>query len=128
MANAHGFIMLQEDGYETLIGDRGMKLSGGQRQRLTIARAMLKNAPILILDEATSAIDAESEAFIKEGLRKLENRPTIIMVAHRLSTVADMDRVALIEDGRVTALGPHRELLETSDSYRELVSTQLIEE
>jgi ATP-binding cassette subfamily B protein len=128
LSRASEFVDKLPKGLQTPVGDRGVVFSGGQRQRLAIARALLRKPRILILDEATSAIDSESEEFIKDGLRKLSDHPTIIIVAHRLSTVVDVDRVVVVEDGRVVAVGPHRELLETSTTYRDLVETQLIQE
>jgi ATP-binding cassette subfamily B protein len=128
LSRASEFVDKLPKGLQTPVGDRGVVFSGGQRQRLAIARALLRKPRILILDEATSAIDSESEEFIKDGLRKLSDHPTIIIVAHRLSTVVDVDRVVVVEDGRVVAVGPHRELLETSSTYRDLVETQLIQE
>ena len=125
VANAHEFIMLQEDGYETEIGDRGMRLSGGQRQRLTIARAMLKDAPILILDEATSALDSESEKEVQAGINNLMQRRTTFVIAHRLSTIARADRVLVIEAGKLVESGTANELLERGSSYRHLVAAQL---
>jgi len=114
------------NGINTYAGDRGVVLSGGQRQRLALARALLRRPKILILDEATSAVDSESESRIKDGLRKLEYHPTIIIVAHRLSTVVDVDRVILVNDGRIVTSGPHSELIRNSQEYRDLVETQLV--
>jgi ABC-type Fe3+/spermidine/putrescine transport system ATPase subunit len=103
------------------------QLSGGQRQRVALARALAHGAKLLILDEATAALDSEGEALVKESLRKLPDAPTIIIVSHRLSTVIDVDRVVLVQNGRIDAVGKHSELLATSESYRDLVENQLVE-
>ncbi len=126
LARASEFIDRLPERYDTEIGERGVQISGGQRQRLAIARALVRKPRILILDEATSALDAESEAFVQEGLRNLEYRPTTLIVAHRLSTVVHVDRVVVIDHGRIIASGTHEELLRTSDFYRRLVETQLV--
>lgn len=112
LANAHDFIEQMPEGYETLVGERGVKLSGGQRQRVAIARAILKDAPILVLDEATSALDSESEALIQDALEKLMTGRTSIVIAHRLSTVASLDRIIVLQDGKIVEQGSHAELLE----------------
>jgi ATP-binding cassette subfamily B protein len=119
-ANAHEFITQLPEGYETLVGERGVKLSGGQRQRVAIARAILKDAPILVLDEATSALDSQSEALIQEALWKLMRGRTTIVVAHRLSTIQKMDRILVLEDGKVTEQGSHKELLTQKGTYAQL--------
>jgi ABC-type multidrug transport system fused ATPase/permease subunit len=119
------FVERLPEGFESDSGDRGVRFSSGQRQRLTIARAVLRRPSILLLDEATAALDSEGEALVKEGLRKLPQRPTIVIVAHRLSTVVDVDRVVLVERGRIVADGTHDVLLQTSKSYRELFEDQL---
>jgi len=110
-AHAHEFISSFLRGYETLVGERGVKLSGGERQRVAIARAILKNAPILVLDEATSSLDSESEMFIQDALKKLMQNRTTIVIAHRLSTIMQMDRIIVIDDGHIIEEGKHEELL-----------------
>jgi subfamily B ATP-binding cassette protein MsbA len=126
IANAHQFITETEKGYETNIGDRGMKLSGGQRQRLTIARAILRNPPILILDEATSALDSESEKLVQEALIKVMQNRTTIVVAHRLSTVQHADEIVVLQQGRIIEQGSHQTLLELGGEYRKLVELQAL--
>ncbi|HMB82167.1 MAG TPA: ATP-binding cassette domain-containing protein, partial [Vicinamibacterales bacterium] len=126
LACAREFIARFPEGYATQIGDRGVQLSGGQRQRLAIARAVIKHPQILILDEATSALDSESESFVQQALNALPYRPTTLIVAHRLSTVVHVDRVVVIEDGRMVAVGRHEALLQTSEFYRRLVEMQLL--
>ncbi|MQL93106.1 hypothetical protein Taro_025740 [Colocasia esculenta] len=123
-ANAHEFIISQPQGYDTLVGERGSLLSGGQRQRIAIARALLKNAPILILDEATSALDTVSERLVQEALNHLMKGRTTLVIAHRLSTVQNAHQIALCADGRIAELGTHSELLERKGMYASLVGTQ----
>lgn len=125
-ARAHDFIQALPEGYQTLIGERGVRLSGGQRQRIAIARALLRNPRILILDEATSALDAESEEAVRVALAQLMEGRSTLMIAHRLSTVRDAHQIAVIEHGRVLELGQHKELLDRGGRYAELVRTQLI--
>lgn len=126
-ALAHDFILRMPQGYDTVIGEKGFRLSGGERQRIAIARALLKNAPILILDEATSALDAESESLVQAALANLMQNRTVVVIAHRLSTVRRATRIAVIEDGRITAIGPHEELLTTSPTYQRLHQLQFMD-
>lgn len=124
LANADAFIKELPDGYDTLVGERGIKLSGGQRQRVAIARAILKDAPILVLDEATSALDSESEALIQEALERLMKGRTSIVVAHRLSTIANLDRIIVLENGKIIEQGTHHELIAKGGAYNHLWSRQ----
>jgi subfamily B ATP-binding cassette protein MsbA len=126
-ALAHDFIMNMPHGYLTMIGEKGFRLSGGERQRLAIARAIFKNAPILILDEATSALDAESESLVQEALANLIQNRTVLVIAHRLSTIRRANRIAVLENGRITAIGSHEELLSTSPTYQKLYQLQFID-
>ena len=119
-ANAHKFISKMPQGYNTLIGERGMKLSGGEKQRIAIARAMLKNPPILILDEATSALDSESEKLVQEAIETLMKNRTVILIAHRLSTVKNADKIIVIDKGTIAETGKHRELLDKNGIYAKL--------
>ena len=128
MALAHDFILRMPDGYDTKIGEKGVRLSGGERQRLAIARAILKNAPILILDEATSALDAESEAYVQAALGNLMEGRTSFLIAHRLSTVRRATRIVVLDAGKVVETGTHDELMELSGTYRRLYDLQFIEE
>jgi subfamily B ATP-binding cassette protein MsbA len=124
IAHAHEFILETPHGYETNIGDRGVKLSGGQRQRLTIARAVLKNPPILILDEATSSLDSESEKWVQDALEKLMENRTTLVIAHRLSTVQHADEIVVMKEGRITEQGSHEALLRKGGEYGKLVELQ----
>ena len=126
IANAHDFIMEKEDGYLTNIGDRGGKLSGGQRQRISIARAILKNPPILILDEATSALDTESEKIVQEALDRLTSTRTTIVIAHRLSTIRNADMICVMHEGRIVERGRHEDLIALDGYYRKLHDMQAL--
>jgi len=126
IANAHDFIMEKEEGYQTNIGDRGSKLSGGQRQRISIARAILKNPPILILDEATSALDTESEKIVQEALDRLTSTRTTIAIAHRLSTIKNADEICVMHEGRIVERGRHEELLAIDGYYKKLNDMQAL--
>jgi subfamily B ATP-binding cassette protein MsbA len=124
IANAHEFIIQMDEGYQTNIGDRGAKLSGGQRQRLAIARAVLKNPPILILDEATSALDTESERLVQEALTNLMKNRTSIVIAHRLSTIQHADEIVVLKSGSIVERGNHQELLKNRGLYSHLCELQ----
>ncbi|MEO7905238.1 MAG: ATP-binding cassette domain-containing protein, partial [Candidatus Saccharimonadales bacterium] len=123
-ANAMQFIDKLPHGLDTIVGERGTKLSGGQRQRITIARAILKDAPILVLDEATSALDSESEKLIQDALTKLMKGRTSIVIAHRLSTIASLDQIIVMKSGKISEQGTHNELLATGGTYATLWSHQ----
>ncbi len=124
LAHAHEFIIEQKEGYDTMLGDKGCTLSGGQQQRISIARAILRNAPVLLLDEATSALDSESEKKIQEALELLAKGKTVIAIAHRLSTVLNSDRIVMMKDSRIVDVAPHAELLERCEEYRQLYRLQ----
>lgn len=124
IANAHDFIMATEKQYNTNIGDRGCRLSGGQRQRISIARAILKNPPILILDEATSALDTESERLVQEALENLMKNRTTLVIAHRLSTIKDADLICVMHEGKIVESGRHDELIALNHYYKRLVDMQ----
>ena len=124
VANAHEFILKAENGYDTVIGDRGVKLSGGQKQRLSIARAILVNPPILILDEATSALDTESERLVQDALDNLMKNRTSLIIAHRLSTIQNADEILVMNEGKIVERGSHDELLALNGNYRRLYDLQ----
>jgi subfamily B ATP-binding cassette protein MsbA len=126
-AYAHDFILQQPQGYETIVGDKGVKLSGGQKQRLAIARALLKNPSILLLDEATNALDTESERYVQAALDVLVKGRTVIVIAHRLSTVQNADLIVVLEKGRIAEQGKHDELLKQNKLYRKLYDLQFAE-
>jgi subfamily B ATP-binding cassette protein MsbA len=123
-ADAHEFILELPDGYDTLVGERGIKLSGGQRQRISIARAFLKNAPIILLDEATSALDTLSEAAIQKSLEKVMEGKTAIIVAHRLSTIKNVDEIYVMDSGSIVDRGKHEELIKVDNIYSKLYAKQ----
>jgi subfamily B ATP-binding cassette protein MsbA len=123
-ANAHDFIVDLPDGYDAEVGERGVKLSGGQRQRVAIARALLRDARLLLLDEATSSLDSASEALVQEALGRLVEGRTTFVIAHRLSTVQDADRLVVLDEGRIVQRGTHAELMEEEGLYRRLASYQ----
>ena len=125
-ANAHDFIMSFPDGYDTMVGERGMQLSGGQRQRISIARALLKNSPVLVLDEATSHLDAVNEQQVRQALERLMEGRTTVVIAHRLSTIRDADQIVVLDGGHLVERGNHQDLLKRRGLYAQLVSTQLL--
>ncbi len=127
IANAHEFIVKMDEGYQSNIGDRGTKLSGGQRQRLSIARAVLRNPPILILDEATSALDTESERLVQEALANVMTNRTSIVIAHRLSTIVHADEIFVLQDGEIVERGTHQKLLDQKGAYKKLYDLQAFE-
>ena len=126
-ANADDFIMRLPQGYQTQIGERGARLSGGERQRLTIARAIIRKPAILILDEATSNLDAESETLIQEALAQLMKAQTTLIIAHRLSTVVSADKIVVLEDGKISQIGNHSQLFAQGGLYRKLYDLQFAE-
>ena len=127
-ANAHDFIMRLPDGYDTPVGERGVRLSGGERQRVSIARAILRDPRVLILDEATSALDTESEYHVQQALEELMHNRTTVIIAHRLSTILHADCIAVMEHGRLVATGTHQELLSSCELYQRLARLQFRDE
>ena len=125
LAAAEEFIIKLPDGYDTKIGENGVKLSGGQKQRISIARAILKNSPIILLDEATSALDTESEKKVQVAIRKLTENRTTLVIAHRLSTVYNADTIFVVNNGNIVSFGTHKELIEKSLEYKSLYQKQL---
>jgi subfamily B ATP-binding cassette protein MsbA len=126
IANAYSFIQQKEKKFETNIGDRGSKLSGGERQRLTIARALLKNPPILILDEATSSLDTESEKLVQDAINKMMENRTSIVIAHRLSTIRHADEIIVLQKGKIVERGTHATLIALEGFYKRLVTMQTV--
>ena len=126
IAHADKFVLQRENGYQTVVGDRGARLSGGERQRITIARAVLKNPPILILDEATSSLDTESERIVQEAINSLMQNRTCLVIAHRLSTVKHADEILVMEKGKIMERGTHAELITHDGIYRKLVDMQQV--
>ena len=125
-ANAHDFIVATPNGYDTVIGERGIRLSGGEKQRISIARALLKDAPVLVLDEATSSVDVESEFEIQQALSRLAERRTTLVIAHRLSTIRNADRIIFLREGRIDEIGTHDQLLALNGSYARMHYSQTL--
>jgi subfamily B ATP-binding cassette protein MsbA len=127
MAYAHDFIIRLSKGYDTIVGEKGIRLSGGQKQRIAIARALYKNAPVLILDEATSSLDVSSEAEVQKAIENLMKGRTTIIIAHRLSTVINANRIVVLEEGTIVQEGTHRELIDIDGPYKKLYELQFRE-
>ena len=123
-ARIHDFIVELPNGYDTLVGEAGVKFSGGEKQRISIARMLLKDSPIVILDEATAALDGENEKLIQEALDELQRNKTVITIAHRLNTIQDMERIVVMDKGKVVATGTHGELMDNCPLYRNMTETQ----
>ena len=128
LADLYSNIQEFHQGYDTMLGERGVTVSGGQKQRISIARALMKNAPILILDDSVSAVDTQTERVILKNLRKTRAGKTTILIAHRISTIQEMDKLLYLEDGQITAVGTHEQLYETCPGYRKMVDLQKLEE
>ena len=128
LSDVHNNIVEFADGYKTILGERGVTVSGGQKQRISIARALMKNASILILDDSVSAVDTETERTIIQNLRDTRKGKTTILIAHRVSTVEKMDKIIFVDDGKIIAVGSHDELLQTSSEYRKTVELQKLDE
>jgi len=126
LANAHGFIMDTTEGYETDVGEKGSQMSGGQKQRIAIARALVRDPVVLLLDEATSALDSESEHLVQEAIQKNLKGRTVLLIAHRLSTVENADKIVVISGGRVVQIGVHKELINQEGLYKQLVQRQML--
>ena len=124
MANAHQFIIEFTDGYDTVVGEKGMSVSGGQRQRIAIARAILKNAPIMLMDEATSALDNESEKVVQDSLEKLAKNRTTFVIAHRLSTIKNAEKIIVLSEDGIEESGTHEELMDRKGTYEKLYNMQ----
>ena len=124
-ARCHDFIMALPEGYETPVGEGGVSLSGGERQRISLARAMLKDAPVIIMDEATASVDPENERQLQEAFEALTRDKTVIMIAHRLSTVRKADQILVLDGGRIVGCGTHSDLLRSCETYREIALSQL---
>ena len=128
LADVHGNIAEFKEGYETILGERGVTVSGGQKQRISIARALLKDSPVLILDDSVSAVDTKTEKAILRNLRETRAGKTTILIAHRISTIESLDKILFLEEGRITDVGTHAQLLERCPAYAKMVELQKLEE